>query len=325
MNYSDPDGNRHIFVGLAVVLALVVCGPSPGQASDHFDVVSGVIESPRFRGKSPREKLDLAARLIRSNELKQSDVAFLLLDWADRYVREPTDPVERLRRWAKLTNDEKLGHVRLPRDFLNRMLITEYLVNQTPYLEVTPYEKMELLGKLEQKKLVDWSVFLAYARLYAGGIVVGADGYRRTTPLEALRSLKTLKDKGLIGWHYRVPTEAILAAEELAIDKGYQNGSWADRLAMLNDLETKGLISRLTRKELEKLPAWRLLVGDLSFLKAGPAGKRTRLSQLKDRELISSSTYADLMEIFGAVPAASSIESKPSPLPEKDQTLGKGR
>lgn len=325
MNYSDPVGTHHIFVGLAIVLVVVLFGTSHSQASDHFDVVSGVIESPRFKGKSAQEKLDLAARLIRSNELKQSDVSFLLLDWADRYVREPSDPLERLRRWAKLTNDEQLGHLRIPRDFLNRMLITEYLVNRTPYLEVAPYEKMELLGKLEQKKLVDWSVFLSYARIYAGGIVVGADGYRHTSPLEALRILKTLKDKGLIGWHYRVPTEAILVAEELATDKDYQEGAWADRLAKLNDLETKGLISRLTRKELEKLPAWRLLVGDPSFLKAGPAGKRKRLSQLKDQGLISTSTYGDLMGIFGAVPAASSIESKPSPLPQKDSSRSKGR
>jgi hypothetical protein len=325
MNYSGPDGHRHIFLGLACVLALAAFGLSTGQASDQFDVVSGVIESPRFKGKSPGEKLDLAAKLIRSNKLKQSDVAFLLLDWADRYVREPSDPLERLRRWAKLTNDEQLGHLRIPRDFLNRMLITEYLVNETPYLEANPYEKMELLGKLEQKKLVDWSVFLAYARIYAGGIVIGANGYRHTTPLEALRTLKSLKDKGLIGWHYRVPTEAILSAEELASDKDYQKGSLADRLAKLNELEKEGLISRLTRKELERLPAWRLLVGDPSFLKAGPSVKRKRLSQLKDQGLISSSTYTDLMAIFGALPAASSIESKPSPLPQEDPLRGKGR
>ncbi|MEJ2716932.1 MAG: hypothetical protein P8182_07300, partial [Deltaproteobacteria bacterium] len=295
MNYSDPERTLSICIGLAVVLALVAFQPSPGRASDQFDIVSGVMESPRFKGKSPREKLDLAARLIRSNELKQSDLSFLLLDWADRYMREPSDPVERLRRWAELTNDVQLGHLRIPRDFLNRMLIAEYLVGQTPYLEVSPFEKMELLGNLDRKKLVDWSVFLAYARIYAGGIVVGANKYRRTTPLESLRILKTLKDKGLIGWHYRVPTEAILVAEDLAMDKDYQQGSWADRLAKLNELETKGLISRLTRKELEKLPAWRLLEGDPSFLKAGPAGKRKRLSQLKDRGLISSSTYTDLM------------------------------
>ncbi len=234
-------GNPLICAGLVAAAVWLVFEAAPCQGTDTFDVVSGVLESSLFKGKKPLEKLELAAELVRTNKLKQSDLSFVLLDWADQYLREPPDPTERLQRWAALTSDEKLGSLRIPRDFLNRILLAEHLVARTSYLEVSPRERLELLGKLEQKKLVDWSVFLAYGRLYAGGIAIRARKYEKTTPVESLAILKDLKDDGLIDWHYKVPTEAILAAEALAIDKEYQKDPPARRLAKLRDMETSGI------------------------------------------------------------------------------------
>ena len=300
----------------AALLWILFVAPS-GGATDHFDVLSGIIESPQFKGKEPLEKLRIAADLLKSKKLKQSDLAFFLLDWTDRYLRGPSDPLKRLQRWADLINDEKLRNLRVPRDFLNRMLLAEYLVRKTPYLRASPRRKLEFLGKLERDKVVDWSVFLAYARIYAGGIVIRAQQYKDTTPVESLRILKKLKDEGLVGWHYRVPTEAVMAAEALALDKEYQEASPGRRLEKLMDLERTGLISTLTRKELERLPAWRLLAHDPTFLKADPAVKKERLLKLKADGLISPPTIAELRAIFGPLSIDSPVESKPAPLPRK--------
>lgn len=316
--------------GYAVLEALVALGVAlgllatcPAEGSDRFDVVSGVIEAPLFKGKTPLERLILAADLLRTNKLKHSDMSFPLLDWADQYLREPPEPLERLRRWVSLANDDKFSNLRIPRDFLNRMLLAEYLVTQTPYLKVSPYDKLVLLGKLEQDKLVDWSVALAYARIYAGGVIAGSKDFKNTSPGEALLSLKELQDSGLVGWHYRVPTEGVLAAEALALDGEYQKADHAGRLAKLRDLEKNGLVSTLTRKELEKLPAWRLLVEDPSFLRAAPAARKDQLLKLKNQDLISSSTYTDLLAMFGPMSMTSPRESKPTPVPRKTSPQAK--
>jgi hypothetical protein len=310
-------GNPLNKLWLTAALALIALVVLPVRASDHFDFVSGILQSPRFKGKKPLEKLMLAAELVQGNKLKQSDISFAVLDWADRYLREPKDPLDRLRRWAKLTNDENLRQMRIPRDFLNRLLLADYLVNRTPFLTVAPYNKLELLAKLNREKLVDWSVFLAYARIYAGGIIMNAKPEGPTPPLKALGSLKKLKDQGLIGWHYRVPTEALLAAEALAADKRYRKASPSQKLARLSELSSSGLISQLTRKELERLPAWRLLLSDGAFLKADPAVRKDRILSLKAENLISPSTASELISVFGPVPIASPVKAQPTPLPER--------
>lgn len=281
------------------------------------DVVSGVIESPQFKGKDPLSRLRSAADLLHEKKLKPSDVSFLILDWGDQYLRDVSDPLERLRRWTDLTNDEKLSQLKLPRDFLNRMLLAEYLVAKTPYLKSSPQKRLEIIAKLEEKNLVDWSVALAYARLYAGAILTGSKGYETTSPLDALNILKKLEDGKLVGWHYRVPIETILVAEALAMDNDYQQASPLDRLSKLRDLERKGLITAQTKRELEKLPAWRLLVTDPTFLKADAKAKKDRLSKLEADGMISASTCADLKSVFRPTSLVPSIKSKPAPLPQK--------
>lgn len=309
----------HILRCLALVAAsLWLVGTAAArQTTEGFDLVSAVLDSPQFKGKKPLEKLEAASELIKTNKLKQADLSFVLLDWVDEYLREPTDSLERLRRWAALTNDDKLSNLRIPRDFLNRTLLAEYLVGKTSYLDVPPYNKLELLRSLEQKKLVDWSVFLAYARLYAGGVVIRAKEYEKTPPVEALKMLSDLKNQGMVDWHYKVPTEGLLVAEALALDKEYQQGGPSKQLAKLRDLEAKGLISQITRKELEKLPAWRLLESDSSFLRATPRARRKRLQELQKSGLISASTSADLSAIFVSTPLEAPVESKPAPQPER--------
>jgi hypothetical protein len=288
-----------------------------------FDAVAGFIESPQFKGKDPLEKLHVAADLVRSKKVKYKDMAFILLDWSDRYLREPSDPLERLKRWAHLTNDEKLNNLTLPRDFLNRVLLAEYLVDKTPYLKSTPHKKLELLETLAKKNLVDWSVALTYARIYAGSLITGAKAYQTVSPMEALHLLKKLKDEELVGWHYRVPSEGVLIAEALAMDKEYQQAGPMERLVKLRDLERKGMISSVTRKELEKLPAWRLLVDDPAFIKGDPNMKREKLAQLKSEGLISASTWSDLKGIFRPMPLASPEEARPAPPPQKIPGAGK--
>ncbi|MBI5569743.1 MAG: hypothetical protein HY914_07345 [Desulfomonile tiedjei] len=302
---------------VALFASMIVLLPHPGSAFETVDVISGIIESPTFKGKDPIAKLRLSADLLKAKRIKPSDLSFVVLDWADQYLREPRNPLERLKRWAELCNDEELGHLRMPREFLNRILLAEYLVADSSYLKAPPYTKLEIVGKLTDKNLVDWAVALAYARIYAGCIIAGAKTYENLTPSAALEVLKNLKETGLVGWHYKVPTEGVLVAEALAMDPEYQKGSPYDRLMKLRDLESRGLISSLTRKELEKLPAWRLLVHDPAFLKSDPAGKRARLLKLKQDALISASTYTDLAGIFRQAPMASPEESTPAPLPKK--------
>jgi hypothetical protein len=300
----------------AVVLSLtLLC--CQARAFDVFDVVPGVIESPEFKGKDPIEKLRLVADLLRANRIKQSDVAYLVLDWGDQYLREPSDPLERLKRWAELANDRQLGHIKIPRDFLNRVLLAEYLVSQPAYVKGSARKKLEILGKLSEKNLVDWSVALAYAGLYAGSIVTGAKDHDSVPPLEELDILKKLRDAGLVGRHYWVPTEAILASEVLAMDRDFRKASPYDQLAKLRELERKGLITVQTRKELEKLPVWRLLASDSSFLKADAASKRERLLKLKTEGLVSASTSSDLNGMFRPLPLTSPMEARPIPIPQK--------
>jgi hypothetical protein len=284
---------------------------------EAFDLVSGVLNSPEFKGKDPISKLRSAANLLRTNRVKQSDMAFVLLDWGDQYLREPSDPLERLKRWSSLAHDKDLSHLKIPRDFLNRVLLAEYLVNKTPYLTVGPRKRLEILRDLEQKNLVDWSVALAYSRLYAGSVVSGAENCENRTPFQTLTSLRMLVDEGLVGWYYRVPTEAIIVSEVLAQEKQNEKSTPLDRLVKLRELEQTGLITNITKKELEKLPVWRLLINDASFLKADPKTKKERLSRLKEEGLISASSYTDLNGIFRPMPPTPPIEPTPSPVPEK--------
>ena len=288
----------HIVDRLIPVFTALLISASAACAVDSFDIVSGVITSPRFKDKHPLEKLMLAADLFRSNALKQKDLSFLLLDWADRYVREPKDPLKRLENWSKLAENEKLRNIRIPRDFLNRRLLAEYLITREDYQTAQPDRKLEILKILSEKKLVDWSVALAYARIYAGVVILGARDGLQGRPMDCLRNLEKLTANKLIGWHYRVPTEAVLAAEALAMDAEYRNGSPLQRLGKLRDLEEKNLLSPVNRKELEKLPAWRLLTDDPTFLKAAPNEKKQRIEQLRSDKLISQSTESDLLAIF---------------------------
>ncbi len=292
---------------------------SSGLAFDVRDQISAVFESPSFKGKEPIQKLQQAAEMIRERKLKDREMAFAVLDWGDQYLREPSDPLERLKRWAQLNNDEKLSHLRIPREFLNRTLLAEYLVEKTPYFTSSPEKKLEIIGKLAQQNLVDWSVSLAYTRLYAGAIIAGAKSYSKTSPAEALDVLRGLVQQGLVGLHYRTPTEAILVTEALAMDPDYVNAQPYDRLVKLRDLERKGLISNLTKKELERLPAWRLLIADPSFMQSDASVKKERLSKLKEQGLISSSNFSDLLAILRPISIASPAQGRPAPVPQKIQ------
>ncbi len=293
---------------------------SAGHCFEGPDIASSLLEAPELKGKDSLFKLRTVADLIRTNKMKPADVSFIVLDWADQYLREPENQVERLKRWADLTNDEKLSQLKMPRDFLNRLLLAEYLINQTSYLTEGPQKKLEILSKLEEKNLVDWSANLAYSRIFAGTVICGGRDLKTYSPMDALVTLKQLKDDKLIGWHYRAPTEAILVAELLAMDKEYQDGSPLDRLVKLRELERKGLIMTPTKKELEKLPVWRLLISDSSFMKADARDRREKLSKLRHEGLISNSTYSDLRGIFKAPALGPPIEAKPAPLPNQVST-----
>ncbi|HTY22095.1 MAG TPA: hypothetical protein VMC85_03140 [Desulfomonilaceae bacterium] len=317
MMYGNLGKNLSRFRSVLAAWLVTILLASSGASFEVSDPVSAVFESPNFKGKEPIQKLQQAAELIREKKLKQSEMDFALLDWGDQYLREPSDPLDRLKRWAQLNSDEKLSHSRIPREFLNRMLLAEYLVEKTPYLTYTPQKKLEILHKLAQQKLVHWSVLLEYARLYAGAVVTGAKGYSKTSPVEALGNLKNLKDQGLVGLHYRTPTEAILAAEALAMDSEYTKALPYERLVKLRELERKGLVSNLSKRELERLPAWRLLVADPAFMKSDAAAKEERLSKLKDQGLISSWSYKDLAAIFRPAAIASPAQTRPTPVPQK--------
>lgn len=302
----------------------IFMGLSPGVfAYDLVDVVSGVIDSPQFKGKDPVSSLRLAVELLHDKKLKASDISFALLDWADQYLREPSDPLERLKRWTQLTSDDKLSQLKIPRDFLNRTLLAEYLVAKTPYLKSSPLKRLEIISGLEHSKLVEESVALSYARLYGGAVLFGSKVDASPSPLEALHALKKLEDGRLVGWHYRMPVETVLAAEALALDKEYQAGSPLDRLSRLRDWEKKGLISPQSKRELERLPAWRLLTSDPSFLRADARKKRDKLGKLESEGLISSSTFAELKSMFRPAPLAPAIKTKPSPLPKQTPAPGK--
>ena len=302
-----------------LILLSAVLQISSALAFDVRDQISAVFESPSFKGKEPIQKLHQAAEMIRERKLKDREMAFAVLDWGDQYLREPSDPLDRLKRWAQLNSDEKLSHLRIPREFLNRTLLAEYLAEKTPYFTSSPHKKLEMIGNLAQQNLVDWSVSLAYERLYAGAIIAGANNYGKTSPAEALEVLKTLEDQGLVGLHYRTPTEAILVTEALAMDSDYLNGLPYDRLLKLREFERKGLISNLTKKELERLPAWRLLVADPSFMHSDASVKKERLLKFREQGLISSSNFSDLLTIFRPISIASPAQIRPAPVPQKIQ------
>lgn len=292
----------------------------PSWSFESFDVVSGIINSPSFKGKSWPEKLSIAAELIRTKKINQSDISFFLLDWTDRYLHEPEEPLQRLRRWSDLVNNEQLRHLRIPRDFFNRRLLTDYLVTKTPYVSVPAYDKLKLVRDLSQEGLVDWSVALEYARIYAGEVVTGSGSRSTHSPLESLQSLKKLTEDGLIGWHYRVPTESVLVSEVLALDRDYSRGGPKKRLRKLRDLFSNGLISQLNKRELEKIPAWRLLVDDEDFLAADGPTKKKRILKLKQGNLIEPATAKDLLAVFRLEAASSPLGVKPAVIPQKNRT-----
>lgn len=317
MIHSIVREKRRLTAVVFACFALLMLDTSHSAASEALDLISGIVESPQFRGKDPLSRLRTAADLLRSNEIRQTDIAFLLLDWGDRYLREPSTPLERLKRWSILTRDKKLSHLRIPRDYLNRILLAEYLVKKTPYLESSPLKRLELIRKLQAKDLVDWSVALAYSRLYAGAIISGAKEYETKSPVEALVALKQLEDQGLIDWHYQLPTEALLVAEAIALEGDFHEATPLQHLVKLRDFERKGLINPLNRKDLEKLPAWRFLMGDPSFLRAGSPQKQARLLKLRNEGLITPSTYKDLVHVFRPATVTSPIQASPAPLPEE--------
>jgi len=299
----------------AVVLVFLLL--NHGDALEVFDLHSGIVDSPQFKGKDPLSNLRTVADLLRSNKVREADISFLLFDWGDQYLREPSDPLARLKKWSALTRDKKLSRLKLPRDVLNRVLLAEYLVRKTRYLQLPPGKRLELIRRLQEKNLVDRSVALDYSRLYAGSVIFGVEGYGKHTPMEALTALKRLSDQGLVGWLYRVPIEALLIAEELALDEIFQTATPLDRLIKLRDLERKGLIAPLNKKEAEKLPAWRLLVNDPSFLRAVPKVKEQRLEKLRNDGLISAATYKDLLQIFRPKSIESVLQASPTPLPRE--------
>jgi hypothetical protein len=308
---------------MCCMMACLILPADDIRANDFFDLVSGVIESPQFKGQDPITKLRLAAEMLRDRHAKRSDLSLLLLDWGDQYVRQPSDPLERLNRWAELTSDEQLSSLRLPRDYLNRTLLAEYLVAQPGYLQSTPEKRLEIIGALAAKNLVDWSVSLNYARLYAGGIIAGAVDYKMAMPLDSLRNLKKLRDAGLVTWQYWVPAESVIVSELLACDKAFRTAAPYDQLAKLRDLEKQGLITALTKRELEKLPTWRLLGADPSFLKSDAAAMTDRLTRLKEDGVISPSTFSELANMFRPIPVVSPVESRPTLLPQQIVPTGK--
>lgn len=290
-------------------------GAAACYGSYGFNIVPDVIKSPVFKEKSALEKLKLLVEFMRAQRLSQTDMAYVALDWADQYLRIPKDPLDRLKRWAQLAEDEQLSKLRLPRDFLNRSLLAEYLVQNNEYLNSSPKKKLQILADLSKDNLVDWSVALAYARIYAGAVILGAESIKAPTPWETLKKLKDIKDTGLVGWHYRAPTEAIICSEVLAMDKTYISSGPMDKLKRLRGLQNEGLITALTRKELEKLQVWRLLVNDENFLQADPQDKRTQLIHLKNSGLILSSTFAELEKIFLKESTNEEAPSSLNPLP----------
>lgn len=283
---------------------------------EGVDIFSGVLESPVFKGKEPMTRLSIASEKLKENKFSRTDTSYLLLDWVDEYLREPSDPLERLKRWSEFSSNDKFSNLKVPRDFLNRVLLAEYLAKQAGFTAGTPLKKLEFLRKLHKKNLVEWSVALSYENLVAGSIVNGSKVTDNPTPLESLSVLKKLSEDHLIGNHYRVMAEGLLAVEVLARNLDYEKMTPIELLSKLRDLERKGLITSQTKRELEKLPAWRLLINDPAFLKLEASQKKARLAKLKSDGLLTSSTASDFSAIFKVASFSTSKEPKPAPIPQ---------
>lgn len=303
----------------AVLTTLFLFQITPKQChSSSFEgvnIVSGILESPQFKGKELTTRLSLVSDLVIKNKLSKTDSSYFLLDWVDQYLREPPDPAERLKRWSDFCNNEKFSNLKVPRDFLNRALVCEYLNSQPAYLKASPQKKLEMLRYLQKKNLLDWSVALSYENLIAGVLIFGAKPVENPAPLDSLATLKKLRDENLVGNHYTAMMESLLAHEALSQDIEYLKAAPMERLVKLRDLEKKGLITHQTKKELEKLPAWRLFINDPGFLRLEASKKRSKILKLKNDGLLTSSTSSDLVSIFKGAPTASSPEPKPSPIP----------
>ncbi len=92
INLSGPGGSGPRIVMLPALLLLLLSLWCQAHAFDVFDLVPGVIESPEFKGKDPIQKLRLIAELLRANRVKQADVAYIALDWADQYIERTVRP-----------------------------------------------------------------------------------------------------------------------------------------------------------------------------------------------------------------------------------------
>ncbi len=304
-----------LLYGLLLLFGLYA--PREIRAADSFDLVNGFIESPRFMGKDPLTKLQLASDMVKHKQVRQSEIALLLLDWADQYLHRPADPLERLKLWPEFSTDERLSLLRIPRDYLNRTVLTEYLVSRPDYLHADPAKRLEIIGALAEQNLVDWSVALAYARLYAGAIIMGAKDYEIPTPFEALTALKRFTTEAFLGSHYRAPTEGLLAAEALAADSTYRSGDPRAQLEKLRDLEADGLITSITRKKFAKLPAWRLIASNTDFLKADLSAKRDILTAFEHGGLLSPGTAMELLAVFKTSAVVAPVESRSTPAPQQ--------
>ena len=87
-------------LALCTVATVLLAWSIPGQCLESFDVVSGILEAPQFKGKDPLTKLRMVAELVRTNKLRPPDVAFSVLDWGDQ------DPHGSVRSSGKI---EKVG------------------------------------------------------------------------------------------------------------------------------------------------------------------------------------------------------------------------
>ncbi len=315
--FSTKSTWLHLASGKATVflMSLILFLSSLAYGFEGFDVVSGILESPQFKGKDLRSRLLLASEMLKENKLSRTETSYLLLDWVDQYLREPPDPLDRLRRWSEFSNDEKFSNLKVPRDFLNRTLLAEFLVKQPNFYSGSPHKKLEILRKLHKKKLIEWSVALSYENLIAGSLINGAKIVDTPSPAESLATLKKLREDNLVGDHYRVMAEGVLATEVLAKDPEYHKASPMERLVKIRDLEKRGLISTQTKKDLERIPAWRLVTNDPTFLRMEPSQKRLRLSKLKNEGILTSSTNADFNLIFKGIASQSTTEPKPVPIP----------
>lgn len=82
----------------AVAVVSLLVRPCIGRASDRFDPVHNYLDSPRFRGRDALTGLQIAPDLVRTDKVKQTYNAFVLLDRGDWSPKEPSSAQERRHR-----------------------------------------------------------------------------------------------------------------------------------------------------------------------------------------------------------------------------------